>query len=242
MTSSVRYSRKREPSIRERVVRMVRDDIARGAIGYDTRLVDHEIAASLDVSRMPVREALMQLRSEGMLESTPRGFVLKVHTPEEIGDIFDVRMLLEPAAAAGACEQRTEAGLARMQAAVAEVADAHEAGDIRRGMQANWQFRSAWVGMVPNASLVDTMQRLRDCAEQSRLAALGDAAFRRGTLDRARGILEAFIAGDAALVARRIEDNLRICRDAYCARQAELLAGEPTEASSPRSASPPTAS
>lgn len=54
-------------SIRERIYRLLRDRMQLGEIGADDRLVDHEIAASLDVSRMPVREALLQLKSEGFL-------------------------------------------------------------------------------------------------------------------------------------------------------------------------------
>lgn len=221
LMASAPYSRKREPSLREQVVQMIRDDIARGVIGYDTRLVDHEIAAGLDVSRMPVREALLQLRNEGVVESTSRGFVLKTYTPKEIADSFEVRLLLEPAAAAQACQHRTEAGLQLMQAALDRVAAAHEADDALRS---GWQFRAAWVGMVPNPQLVETMQRLRDRAEPARLAMLRDVAFRKGTLERTRLIFDAFREGDCACAARRIEENLLICRDAYCARQAELLA------------------
>ena len=47
--------KKREPNIREQVYGMLRQDIALGKIGFDVRLVDNEIAASLNVSRMPVR-------------------------------------------------------------------------------------------------------------------------------------------------------------------------------------------
>ncbi|MCL4182132.1 MAG: GntR family transcriptional regulator [Burkholderiaceae bacterium] len=224
MTSSVPYSRKREPNIREQVVQMIRDDIAQGVIGYDTRLVDHEIAASLDVSRMPVREALMQLKSEGVVEGTSRGFVLKIYTPKEIADIFEVRLLLEPAAAAQACQHRTEAGLQLMQAALDRIARAHDADKPLLSIKSSWQFRAAWVGMVPNPQLVETMQRLRDRAEQARLAMLHDVSFRLGTLERTRLIFDAFRKGDVARAARLIHENLLICRDAYCAKQAELLA------------------
>jgi DNA-binding GntR family transcriptional regulator len=224
MTPSATYSRKRETSIREQAVQMVRDHIAQGIIDYDTRLVDHEIAAGLGVSRMPVREALLQLKNEGVLEGTSRGFVLKIYTPQEIANTFDVRFLLEPAAAAQACQHRSEAGLQLMQTAVERVAGAHEANEPLLSLKASWQFRAAWVSMVPNPQLIETMQRLRDRAEQARLAMLHDVPFRLGTLKRTRRIFAAFKAGDAAAAGRLIHENLVICRDAYCAKQAELLA------------------
>ena len=224
MTFSATYSRKRETSIREQAVQLLRDHIAQGVIDYETRLVDHEIAVGLGVSRMPVREALLQLKNEGVLEGTSRGFVLKIYTPQEIANTFEVRFLLEPAAAAQACQHRSEAGLQLMQTAVDRVASAHEANEPLLSLKASWQFRAAWVSMVPNPQLVETMQRLRDRAEQARVAMLHDVPFRLGTLKRTRRIFAAFKGGDDVAAGRLILENLVICRDAYCAKQAEMLA------------------
>jgi len=203
---------------------MIREDIAAGRIGFDARLVDLEIAAGLKVSRMPVREALMQLRNEGVLESTSRGFVLKIYSPREIADIFEVRILLEPAAAAQACEHRDVAGLQAMEKALESIAATHAGNDPLGNLKSNWQFRSAWVRMVPNGQLADTMERLRDRAGQARLAMLHEKSFRLGTLQRAQAIHEAFVRGEPQRVSELIRENLLICRDAYCVKQAELLA------------------
>jgi hypothetical protein len=126
---------------------------------------------------MPVREALLQLKNEGVLEGTSRGFVLKIYSPQEIANTFEVRFLLEPAAAAQACQHRSEAGLQLMQTAVDRVASAHEANEPLLSLKASWQFRAAWVSMVPNPQLIETMQRLRDRAEQARVAMLHGRRF-----------------------------------------------------------------
>ena len=70
--------------------------------------MDVEIANEFGVSRMPVREALMQLVHDGMIESTSRGFVLRRYSDREIEEIFEIRRLLEPAAAAIAAKKMTE--------------------------------------------------------------------------------------------------------------------------------------
>lgn len=59
---------------RQRIHDIIRDRILRGEVGSEDRLVDTATAAEIGVSRMPLREALMQLVSEGYLESTTRGF------------------------------------------------------------------------------------------------------------------------------------------------------------------------
>ena len=224
-SSTVLY-KKRKPSIREQVYQLLRSDMRQGKIGYDDRLVDHEIAASLNVSRMPVREALMQLKSEGYLDGTPRGFVLTQFTPLEINNIFDVRRLLEPPAGGEACRHASPEGLDRMRAAVDHAFATHQAQDVIGNLQANWEFRAAWVSMVPNPQLIETMNRLRDRADLARLLALRDEAFRGATLERARGILEAFIEKNAEQVKTRIDENLRLCALEYQAKQREILSGK----------------
>ena len=57
------------PSHRQRIHDTIRTRILTGKIGAADRLVDTAIAAEMGVSRMPVREALMQLVSEGYLET-----------------------------------------------------------------------------------------------------------------------------------------------------------------------------
>src|SRR5690606_11873104 len=117
-------------SIREKVYHHLRSRMRQGEVGLADRLVDHEIAASLSVSRMPVREALLQLKHEGLLEGTSRGFVLRRFTPTDIAQMFEVRLLLEPPAAASACESATLEGLAVMSQDTEASIRAHESNDI----------------------------------------------------------------------------------------------------------------
>ena len=98
-------------SHRTRIHDALRSRLLQGEIAPDMRLVDHAIAAEMGVSRMPVREALMQLVSEGYLESTSRGFALPNLTPDRIAEVFVLRRLLEPHAVAGVARDRTEADL-----------------------------------------------------------------------------------------------------------------------------------
>ncbi|MEJ2378309.1 MAG: GntR family transcriptional regulator [Pseudolabrys sp.] len=92
----------RPNSLRERIRENIRHQIQHGEIGPAACLVDVEMADRLGVSRVPVREALLQLVNEGYLVGTTRGFVLPKLSAQDIGDIFEVRKLLEPRAAANA--------------------------------------------------------------------------------------------------------------------------------------------
>lgn len=205
---------------------MLRDRMQRGEIGREARLLDHEIAASLHVSRMPVREALLQLKCEGFLEGTSRGFVLRHFSPADIAHIFEIRLLLEPAAGAAACGHASIEGLSRMRLAAAEAERAHEANDFGEYMKANRVFRTAWVGMVPNPHMAQMITRLRDHVEAVRLATLRDTGPRELSLVNTRRVLDAFLLGDPELVRTRMVANLRDAATSFYATQQALLLGE----------------
>lgn len=210
-------------SIRERIYRLLRDRMQRGEIGPEDRLLDHEIASSLNVSRMPVREALLQLKSEGFLESTSRGFMARRFSPADIAHIFEIRLLLEPAAGAAACRNSSVEGLSRMHVAAADAEKAHRADDIVEYMKANWAFRAAWVGMVPNPHMAQMITRLRDHVEAVRLATLREPELRELSLVNTRQVLEAFLLGDAELVRERMAVNLRDAATSFYAKQQSLV-------------------
>jgi len=77
----------------------LREDIIRGRIRPNQHLVAAEVAERLQISRTPVREALHLLASEGLVDATKRGFVVREHNTEEIREIYQVRAALEDMAA-----------------------------------------------------------------------------------------------------------------------------------------------
>lgn len=208
---------------RERAYQYLRQAILVGDVAYGHRLVDKDIAQELGMSRMPVREALLQLRSEGFLESTYRGFILKVYSAESIFDIFSVRLLLEPEAAYQACQAATDFQLSSLQEACDEVVATDRAGNIIDNLLANWYFRRSWAQAVRNVHLKDTMDRLRDWAEQARLRALAEPDFRQGTAQRVQAITQSFIDREPDTAREWVRKNLELCREKYCAVQEELI-------------------
>lgn len=80
--------------------RTITEMILFGFFARDARLYPHELAERFAVSQTPVREALMQLASEGIIEATPRrGFHIKTPTAEHVADVWQVRLGLEQTAA-----------------------------------------------------------------------------------------------------------------------------------------------
>src|SRR5438093_1254358 len=83
-------------SLTSAVVNVLREKILRGQIKAGEQLRQHAIAAELHVSRIPVREALRQLEAEGLVTIIDhRGAVVSGLSPEEILEMFEIRMVLE---------------------------------------------------------------------------------------------------------------------------------------------------
>ncbi len=202
-------------SLREQIYEHLRERIQSGQFTFEDRLVDVDIASEFGVSRMPVREALMQLVHDGMIESSTRGFILRRYSDQEIADIFEIRRLLEAAAAEIAVRNMTDEALRKMDDAIAAGIAASEANDFPAFVMANAAFRSAWMAQVPNAQLVAALARYIDHVQVIRLVTLPQRAVREDVLVRLRHIHDAFRAGDANRVGALFREHVDAAVRAY---------------------------
>ena len=83
-------------TIRNQVYQILKDDICEGRFAPGQWLQENELAERLCVSRSPIREALRQLASDGLVVEIPnKGVFVKEFTARDIEEIFDLRVLLE---------------------------------------------------------------------------------------------------------------------------------------------------
>ena len=95
----------------------IRESIIKGVYKPGTRLTEESLANELNISRTPVREALKQLETEGLVTPLKRGVIVKNYTPEDIRQIYDLRALLEGYAASQAAIHRTDEDIEKLVAA-----------------------------------------------------------------------------------------------------------------------------
>lgn len=192
-----RKQRIRQPeSISSQVYAMVLAQIQGGELAAETKLVDIAIAKELEVSRMPVREAMLRLVAEGYLVSTSRGFTLVRLTRKEIAEAFEVRKLLEPTAAAMVARAIPDEWTGRLQQYHEAYEAARQAQD-RSGMgRALIQFRQGWTGQVPNRRLADMLARFADHTQIIRSIATDNPDSQERSSRYLRRMIEAFRASD----------------------------------------------
>ena len=186
-------------SLSTRAYDELRERLRRGQVAPDDRLVDTEIARELEVSRMPVREALLQLVAEGYLVSTARGYRVPTLSRLDVTEIFEVRRLLEPRAAALAARDLQPATAQRLSRALAEARDAVARGDFSGLFHANVDFREAWLGAVQNTRLAATISRFIDHVQTVRYGTLRDAATQQVVIDGLSELHDAMLCHDSVL-------------------------------------------
>ena len=114
------------PTAEEMVISVIRNAIANGIFAPGERLAQDRLAQLFRVSRMPIRSALRQLESEGLVEFHPhRGATVRALTTEEISDLYEMRILIETFALSKTVAAITDQELDDLT----QLAAAHEARD-----------------------------------------------------------------------------------------------------------------
>lgn len=223
------------------LAKLVRDDvlgmILRGDLRPGQRINEPDVASRLGVSRVPVREALRELESTGLVAARKHAGVF-VHEPDadEIRDLYELRAALDrlagcrtaalPAKARGVLADALAASIADMRAAAA----AHE---VQRYYASNLQFHWAIVEAAGNRAMADAYRGVVQKLHLSRLKNLSNEAHTRASIAEHVAIAAALRAGDAARCEAAM---VRHVGDAY-ARFARLQA--PAEATSDWHGEPP---
>lgn len=158
--SSVEQAR----TVEDRAAYVIRNAIAYGILRPGERLPQDRLAGLLNVSRMPIRAALRQLESEGLVElHAHRGATVRALSPEEISDLYEMRILVETFAVRKTVRAIEEQDLARLEAIAS---DLEAAEDHETWMQRRQEFYKALYSIGNTPRVVSTIMQFR--AEVSR--------------------------------------------------------------------------
>lgn len=141
------------------VAQELRRRILAGHYPQGIKLQQEQIAAELGVSRSPVREALGQLEAEGLVVLTPqKGAQVSPISRDEIAELFELRLLVEPHLIALAIPQMTEADLNKATAIISEMADVSLDG----WGDANWRLHETLYTPAGRPGMVKLLRRTHE--------------------------------------------------------------------------------
>ncbi|MFJ8849795.1 GntR family transcriptional regulator [Streptomyces sp. NPDC102437] len=200
----------------ERVTRLLRDEIIDGVREPGSKLVERELAAELGVSRLPIREALKALVTEGLVTPRPRTWaVVREFTPADVEDLDEVRAALETLTFRLAAQRRTRAGLEKLRSDLDTELKAAEKGDAVRAHRAAADFHETVTELADNELLNELQSTLK-----SRMRwLLGQHDDLTGVAQEHEGLYQAIAERDVATVERLAGAHLVTGRNAAAARR-----------------------
>jgi DNA-binding GntR family transcriptional regulator len=150
----------RPKSLAETVLAHLRSSIVHGDLELGQPLSERQLADDLGVSKTPVREALAQLRNEGLVLIFPqRGAFVFTLSAREVAAICEFRSAVETAAIRLAMVRNPDAFTADLAAIVAEMAAAQKRGDQRAYLALDTRYHAAFFAHCGNTYLHDSYER-----------------------------------------------------------------------------------
>ncbi len=181
------------------IVARLRDDILARRAAPGERLVESELTSRFGVSRGPIREALRRLAAEGLIEHLPnRGAIVRRLTPQEIGELFQIRTELEALAArlaAGASADRGKRAI--FENAIAPIFEEGSRESCSYLME-NADFHAAVMILAGNRQLHDLSLRLHLPLIMAQVADVLTPQVLEASVGEHRAIAAAILSQDAA--------------------------------------------
>lgn len=198
-----------DQNLRQQVLQQVRAEIISGQSQPGTMYSVPSLAASLGVSTTPVREALLELSRNGLVEPMRnRGFKVVEPTLQDLNNLFDLREVLELHAAV-LVARMPEKDLSSLKGWADEIARAVHEEDVRLYLEADRSYHRDLVAAAGNDLLTETVMGLRD---KMRLYGIGSRAGlerQHASIPEHYRIIELVTAGDEAAVTALLRSHVR---------------------------------
>jgi len=213
----------RPPTTQAFVLEALRGMITAGDLPPGRPIRQDGIAADLGVSRVPLREALKTLEAEGQVVYRPhRGYAVAELSLDDLVEVYRIRELLESEAARLAAGAYTEADLARITDAAADVDTAADDADLVGMIAANRRFHFALLEPAGMPRLIRMVRTLWDATDAYRAVYYNSGDNRERVRAEHAAITRAAADGDAEALV----EHLRTHREHAVAALRETALGE----------------
>lgn len=188
----------KKKNLTEQIVGVLTERIIQGAYPPNSPLREIEIAEELGVSRSPLREALRVLAEQGLVDiAAGKGAKVAPLTVRAAGEFYDIRALLESYCTQLAVEGCSDAQLARLVEAFANLEKAAAEGNVKGFQVQNTDFHLLLYSFCQNLTLVSLVETVwKRGARYSRLLRL-DRGRSQGILERKRELVKLIWSRDS---------------------------------------------
>lgn len=206
---------------------VIREAIIDGRLAPGERLKEVELANELGISRTPVREALLVLQTEGLVEAVPnRGATVRTHTAEDLDDLYQLRALLEGYAARRAATRITQDVVDRLLTSCERFDGLQDDHDLRDLVTENVLFHSTILETAGSDRLTSMVRKVIELPLVYKSYIWYSPDQRRISGHYHRQIVNALAAGDAERAELIMKEHVYEARDLLVAHVRDLEARE----------------
>jgi DNA-binding GntR family transcriptional regulator len=198
----------RNNSLTDAIFRQLEKMILSHEIKPGERINESGLAAMLGVSRAPIREALRQLESQGILEiKTNKGMFVRSVQLDEAGMLYDIRAALDALAGEKAAEVIRESDFEVLEQWIDKMAESVEAGDSESYYRDNLNFHLAIVEIAGNKYLSEIYGGICNQMSLCRRVTLSLPGALSVSLQRHREIVAALRSGNGKKAAKVLQNH-----------------------------------
>ncbi len=189
----------------QRAIHELRGKIFSGELAAGSDHLESELADLLQMSRTPVREAVLTLESQGLLEMRPRkGVRILPLAPEDMSEIYDVLTELEShAAERAAASNYDEADLSALAKAIDDMDAAIANSDLEAWAQADHRFHMELVRLGGNSRIQAIVSMMSDQVRRARNTTLFMRPLPTKSNEDHRAVYQAIREGKGAIARDR---------------------------------------
>lgn len=150
-------------SLKDHVYDFIAEEILIGNLHPEEKINENSICKELNISRTPVREALIQLSSEGILKNEPRkGFMVKSMGEKEAAELYVIIGTLDGLAAKLSCDSLDSRDLKDMQFYIDSMDLAIKSKNYEMYLKQQKDFHKIYLDKCGNDALIDQMEHLKN--------------------------------------------------------------------------------
>ncbi|MGW2772345.1 GntR family transcriptional regulator [Streptomyces olivaceoviridis] len=199
----------RRSSYRERVADALRAALIAGELRPGEVYSAPSLAARFGVSATPVREAMLDLAKEGLVDTVPnKGFRVTAVSDRQLDEYTHVRALIEIPTVVDLARTADRVSLEALRPAAREIVTAAVAGDLIAYVEADTRFHLGLLALAGNAHLVEVVADLRKRSRLYGLTALVEAGRLLASAEEHLELLDALLERDEkavhAIMARHL--------------------------------------
>lgn len=205
-------------SLADQVFERLENDIITGVYARGEVLTELRLVEQLGVSRTPIREALRRLEQERLIEDTGKGSLVLGITLQDLEDIMDIRLRVEPLAAYYAALNIDAEGIANLRQ-ISELQDFYYSKeDVDRLRQMDDRFHDAIYELSGRTVLKDTLRPLHRKTQRYRKSSIATRDRQSASILEHKALWAAICAKDACAAEKASREHILHAKENMIAR------------------------